>query len=65
MEIFGRGSDWLVLITAPERYLQLWEETIDPVSMPVGDIWLKTNVCSRSLVGARVGLGYLVGVDAS
>ena len=41
------------------------EETIDPGSTPVGDIWPETDVCWRSLVRARVGSGYLVGIDVS
>ena len=57
--IFGWGSDHLGSITAPEQELRQQEEIIDPGSMPVG----YTDVCWRSLVVARVGSGYLVGID--
>ena len=65
MDIFGRGLDWLGLITVPEQELQRQEQTIDPGPTPVGEIWLKAGVCWGSLVGAGVGSGYLVGIDVS
>ena len=65
MRIFGQGLDQLGPITAPERDMRRQEETIDSESTPVGDIFTNTNVCWRSLVGACVGLVYLVGIDVS
>ena len=49
----------------PERELRWQEDTIDPVSTPVGDIWSKIEVCWRSLVGACVGSVYLVRIKLS
>ena len=65
LKIFSWGSDWFGTIVAPERELRRQEETIDPGSRPVGDIWPETNICWRSLVGARGGSGYLVRINIS
>ena len=65
MKIFCQDSDQLGLIMALEWELQRQEETIEPGSTPVGDIWPAPDVYWKSLVRARVGSGYLVGIDVS
>ena len=57
--------DQLVTITSPERELRRQEGTIYQVPTHVGDMWPEADVCWGSLVGAYVGLGYLVGIDVS
>ena len=44
---------------APYQELRHREETIDMRLTYVRDISSETNVCWKSLVGGRVGLGYL------
>ena len=59
LNIFGQGLDRLGPTTATERELLWQEETIDLRLMSVGDIWPKTEICWKILVGDRVGLVYL------
>ena len=59
LNIFGQVWHWLRLTTALEWELQRQEETIDLIPTYIGYIWPDTDVCWRSLVGARVGSGYL------
>ena len=63
LEIFGWGSDPVGPNTTPEQDVSQREETIDPVSTPVDDVWPEADVCWGSLVGAGFGSGYLVGIN--
>ena len=65
MEIFGKNSDRVGPITAPERDLQWQEEIIVLGKTPVDDIWPEAKVCWVILVGAGVGSEYLVRIDVS